>query len=118
MKGSLETKTAVNISQDQKKLPKSQTSPPSDETNVGEVLIKRMKQHNWTLLIACKICKKCPELDPIYITSISYGGAIDGQKYTMLFRKSHSQNWDFSSQMSLIRLNFQNNHGNPSSGEP
>ena len=46
MKGSIETKTALNISQVQKKLPKGQTSPARDETNVEDVLMERIKQHN------------------------------------------------------------------------
>ena len=62
--------------------------------------------------------KKCPGLDAIYIKSISYDMVNDEQKYTTLLRKLHSQNCDFSSQISLIRFNFQNNHENPNSEEP
>ena len=54
----------------------------------------------------------------IYIKSISYGGVNDEQKYTTLFRKFYSHNCVLSSWMSLIRFNFQNNHGNQSSVEP
>ena len=41
-----------------KKLEKGQTTSPKDGTNFEKVLIEKMEQHNWTLLIACKICKK------------------------------------------------------------
>ena len=36
-----------------------------------------MKKHNWTLLIVCKIYKKCPEPEAIYMKSISYGRVND-----------------------------------------
>ena len=39
-----------------KKLPKGQTTSLKDGTNFEKVLIEGMEQHNWTLLIACKIC--------------------------------------------------------------
>ena len=41
-----------------KKLPKGQTTSPKDGTNFEKVLIEKMEQHNWTLLVACKIKKK------------------------------------------------------------
>ena len=41
-----------------KKLPKGQTTSPKDGTNFEKVLIEKMEQHNWTLLVACKIEKK------------------------------------------------------------
>ena len=43
-----------------------------------------------------------------------YGGTKEEQKHTTLPHKLHSQNCDCSSLMSLVRFNFQNNHGNPS----
>ena len=41
-----------------KKLPKGPTTSPKDGTNFEKVLIEKMEQHNWTLLVACKIEKK------------------------------------------------------------
>ena len=41
----------------------------------------------------------------------------DEQKYTTLPGKFHIQDCHFSSQMLLIRFNFQNNHGNANSGK-
>ena len=61
--------------------------------------------------------KMCSERDISYIKSISYGKANDEQKYTTLSHKFHFQNCYYSSQMSLVRFGFQNNHGNQSSGE-
>ena len=95
-----------------KKLPKGQTTSPKDGTNFEKVLIEKMEQHNWTLLIACKICqkkkKKCPELDADYIKFISYGRANDEPHYsanythwfTISLHKRHSSD-----------LIFKNNHG-------
>ena len=67
----------------------SKSSSPRDETNFEEVLIEKMEQHNWTLLIARKICKKCPELEAIYIRFLSYGRGNAERKYTTLLRKLH-----------------------------
>ena len=85
-----------------------------------QLLIEKIEQINWTLTIACKICKvcRCSELDPNYIKSISYGRANDKQTHTTLLHKFHYQKCDFSSQMGFIRFNFQDNHENSSSGEP
>ena len=52
MKGSRKTRTVLYISQDQKKLAKSQTSSPMDGTNFEEVLMEKIEQRNWTLLRA------------------------------------------------------------------
>ena len=41
----------------------------------------------------------------------------DEQKYTTVPGKFHIQDCHFSSQMLLIRFNFQNNHGNTNSGK-
>ena len=43
-----------------------------------------------------------------------YDRTKEEQKHTTLPHKLHSQNCDCSSLMSLVRFNFQNNHGNPS----
>ena len=99
-----------------KKLPKGPTTSPKDGTNFEKVLIEKMEQHNWTLLVACKIKKKkkCPELDADYIKFISYGRVNDEPRYSANYthwfaislHKCHSSD-----------LVFKNNHGNPSSGE-
>ena len=51
------------------------------------------------------------------IKSISYSRAIDEQKHIMLSAKFLLKNYHFNLQMFIIRFNFQNSHGNPSSGE-
>ena len=82
-----------------------------------ENLIEKMGQHNLTLLIACKICKKISRawrnLYQIHFLCL-------GKWWKKIYHVTPqlSQNCDFSSQMSLIRFNFQNNHGNQSSGKP
>ena len=100
-----------------KKLPKGQTTSPKDETNLEKVLIEKMEQHNWTLLIACKICKKKkkgPELDADYIKFISYGRANDEPRYSANYTHWFAISLHKCHSSDLI---FKNNHGNPSSGE-
>ena len=93
-----------------KKLPKGQTTSPKDGTNFEKVLIEKMEQHNWTLLIACKICKKkkCRELDADYIKFISYGRANDEPRYS-----ANYTHWFAISlhKCHLSDLIFKNNHG-------
>ena len=81
----------------QNKLPKGQPSPTTDITNFEQVLIEKMEQHNWILLIACKICKN----DTNYITSISYGRSND-QKNPKTKQKIHH----VSPQISLTEMQF------------
>ena len=98
-----------------KKLPKGQTTSPKDENNFEKVLIEKMEQHNWTLLIACKICKN-PRKTQSLIQTISNSFHMVGRminhvtlqitRFAISLRKCHSSD-----------LIFKNNHGNPSPGE-
>ena len=111
MKGSRKTEITLYISQDQKRLVKKwkkcKTSSPTNGSNFEQVLIEKMEQHNWTLLITCKTFKKIFRAWNRYIKYSSYGRANDKQKYTTLsanfiersaisFHKScHSSDWIF-----------------------
>ena len=96
-------------------MPKGQKSLPTEGINFEQVLIGKIEQHNVVIDSIKNVQKNVLEAN--YIKSISYGRVNDEQKYTTLARKSNLQNCDFGLQMSLIRFNFQNNNGNPSSGE-
>ena len=118
MKDSRKIEITLYISQDQKRLVKKwkkcQTSSPTNGSNFEQVLIEKMEQHNWTLLITCKTFKKIFRAWNRCIKYSSYGRANDEQKYTTLARKFHWKKCHIISQiMSLIRLNFQNNQGHP-----
>ena len=100
-----------------KKLPKGQTTSLKDGTNFEKVLIQKMEQHNWTLLVACKICKKkekCPELDADHIKFISYGRANDEPRFSANYTHWFAISLHKYHSSDLI---FKNNHGDPSSGE-
>ena len=69
-----------------KKLPKGQTTSPKDGTNFEKVLVEKMEPHNWTLLIASKICKKetnvfhkCHSSDLIFKNN--HGNPSSGELY-------------------------------------
>ena len=91
-----------------KKLSKGQTTSPKDETNFEKVLIEKMEQHNWTLLIACKICKKKKNAQSLMQTiSNSFHMVGRMMNHVTLQITLTDLRFHVTSQISLIRFNFQ-----------
>ena len=100
-----------------KKLPKGQTTSPRDGTNFEKALAEKMEQHNWTLLIACKICKKKKKNAQSLMQTISNLFHVVVQMINHLTLQITLTDLRSRHKCHSSDLILKNNHGNPNSGE-